>query len=164
MLVDWSGCREQDGPFRRRGMIPTETQTSSGRRRCLLFIPEAAARDSLFHAARVPTTSVWTFRRNSVECAIVCIKTCSYVCIYLCKHSNMEKYKHASRCDPVLYLSLQPHEGCSITCIAQFIALCSWLKVVVWSKYANRLSPGCVIRNLHIFYILGRLIRSNSNR
>jgi hypothetical protein len=108
--------------------------------------------------------AAFLFRRNPVECAIVCIKTCSYVCIDLCKHSNMEKYKHASRCDPVLYLSLQPHEGCSITCIAQFIAVCSWLKVVVWSKYANRLSPGCVIRNLRIFYILGRLIRSNSNR
>jgi hypothetical protein len=24
--------------------------------------------------------------------------------------------------------------------------------VVVWSKYANRLSPDCVIRDLHIFY------------
>src|SRR5256885_11880776 len=52
------------------------------------------------------------FRRNPVECAIVCIITCSYVCIDLCKHSNMEKYKHASRCDPVLYLSLQPQVVC----------------------------------------------------
>ena len=33
VLGDWSGCRKRDGPFRRRGVIPTEIPTSSGQRR-----------------------------------------------------------------------------------------------------------------------------------
>ena len=68
VLGDWSGCRKRDGPFRRRGVIPTENQRPLASVASPCVIQECAAGRIPFHAAWVQTASAWTFRRNPMEC------------------------------------------------------------------------------------------------
>ena len=66
-LATGRGAVSRDGPFRRRGMIPTENQRPLASVASPCVLQECAAGRIPFHAAWVQTASAWTFLDEQID-------------------------------------------------------------------------------------------------